>query len=61
MLASMNDARDAVSILLAAKADPNITTEVKLHYVYSHCCLYNSNLMHYVTGWHVTMPSIGLP
>ena len=35
-------------VLLEAKADPNITTEVKLHY--SHC-LYNSNLMHYVTGW----------
>ena len=35
MLASVNDARDVVSVLLAAKADPNITDEVKLHY--SHC------------------------
>ena len=37
ILASMNDARDAVSVLLAAKADPNITKEVKLHY--GHCLL----------------------
>ena len=48
MLASMNNARDVVSVLLEAKADPNITDQVKLHY--SHC-LYNSNLMHYVTVW----------
>ena len=47
MLASVNDARGAVSVLLEAKADPNITDEVKLHY--SHC-LYNSNSMHYATG-----------
>ena len=47
MVASENDAREVVSVLLEAKADPNITNEVKLHY--SHC-LYNSNLMHYVTG-----------
>ena len=39
---------ETVSVLLAAKADSNITDQVKLHY--SHC-LYNSNLMHYVTGW----------
>ena len=37
-----------VRALLEAKADPNITDEVKLHY--SHC-LYNSSLMHYVTEW----------
>ena len=48
MLTSVIGARDGVSVLLAAKADPNITNEVKLHY--SHC-LYYSNLMHYVTGW----------
>ena len=38
---------ETVSVLLEAKADPNITDEVKLHY--SHC-LYNHNLIHYVTG-----------
>ena len=47
MVASANDAREVVSVLLEAKADPNITDEVKLHY--SHC-LYNSDLIHYVTG-----------
>jgi hypothetical protein len=46
--ASIDGFTKTVSVLLAAKADPNITDEVKLHY--SHC-LYNSNLMHYVTGW----------
>ena len=39
---------DSVRVILEAKADPNITNEVKLHY--SHC-LYNSNLMYYVTEW----------
>ena len=39
---------DTVKALLEAKADPNITKEVKLHY--SHC-LYNSNSMQYVTEW----------
>ena len=48
MIASENDARDVVGVLLEAKADPNIITEVKL--LYSHC-LYNSNLMYRVTGW----------
>ena len=48
MAASSRGEVDAVKILLEAKADPNITNEVKLHY--SHC-LYNSNLMHYVTVW----------
>ena len=47
MLASACGYTEIVSVLLEAKADPNITDEVKLHY--SHC-LYNSNLMHYVTG-----------
>jgi hypothetical protein len=46
MGASSRGFTETVSVLLAAKADPNITDEVKLHY--SHC-LYNSNLMHYVT------------
>ena len=49
---------ETVSVLLAAKADPNITDEVKLHY--SHC-LYNSNLMHALCYRTVTLPSIGLP
>ena len=48
MEASEKRYTDTVRALLEAKADPNITDEVKLHY--SHC-LYNSNLMHYVTGW----------
>ena len=48
MRASDGGYTETVSVLLAAKADPNITNEVKLHY--SHC-LYNSNLMHYVTEW----------
>ena len=46
MWASYDGYTEIVSILLEAKADPNITDEVKL--LYSHC-LYNSNLMHYVT------------
>ena len=46
--ASLEGYTETVSVLLAAKADPNITTEVKLHY--SHY-LYNSNLKHYVTEW----------
>ena len=46
-VASENDSRDVVRVLLEAKADPNITDEVKLHYSY---CLYDSNLMHYVAG-----------
>ena len=48
MEASWSGYTETVSVLLEAKADPNITDEVKLHY--SHCS-YNSNLMHYVTGW----------
>ena len=48
MWASNNGSTETMSVFLAAKADPNITDEVKLHY--SHY-LYNSNLMHYVTGW----------
>ena len=48
MKASGDGHTSIVQVLLEAKADPNITDEVKLHY--SHC-LYNSNLMHYVTGW----------
>ena len=48
MEASWRGNIDTVRVLLEAKADPNITDEVKLHY--SHC-LYNSNSMHYVTGW----------
>ena len=48
MAASEGGYTETVRVLLEAKADPNITDEVKLHY--SHC-LYNSNLMHYVTGW----------
>ena len=48
MWASNDGSTETVSVLLAAKADPNITNEVKLHY--SHC-LYNSNLMHYATEW----------
>ena len=48
MEASLRGYTDTVRVLLEAKADPNITDEVKLHY--SHC-LYNSNLMHYVTEW----------
>ena len=48
MYASVGGFTETVSVLLAAKADPDITNEVKLHY--SHC-LYNSNLMHYVTVW----------
>ena len=48
MEASWHGYTETVSVLLAAKADPNITDEVKL--LYSHC-LYNSNLMHYVTVW----------
>jgi ankyrin repeat protein len=48
MWASSDGFTETVSVLLAAKADPNITDEVKLHY--SHC-LYNSNLMHYVIEW----------
>ena len=48
MMASCNGYINIVKVLLEAKADPNIATEVKLHY--SHC-LHNSNLRHYVTGW----------
>ena len=48
MEASGRGFTDTVRVLLEAKADPNIADEVKLHY--SHC-LYNSKLMHYVTGW----------
>ena len=48
MAASYCGYEDIVSVLLAAKVDPDITDEVKLHY--SHC-LYSSYLMHYVTGW----------
>ena len=48
MWASRGGYTETVSVLLEAKADPNITDEVKLHY--SHC-LYNSNLMHYITVW----------
>ena len=48
MAASLCGHLNSVRVLLEAKADPNITREVKLHY--SHC-LYNSNLMHYVTEW----------
>ena len=48
MRASSSGYTNIVSVLLEAKADPNITHEVKLHY--SHC-LYNGNLMHYVTEW----------
>ena len=48
MRASDEGYTETVRVLLEAKADPNITDEVKLHY--SHC-LYNSNLMHYVTEW----------
>ena len=48
MYASFQGYTKTIRVLLAANADPNITNEVKLHY--SHC-LYNSNLMHYVTGW----------
>jgi ankyrin repeat protein len=39
---------DTVRVLLEAKADPNITNEVKLYY--SHC-LYNNTNTHYVTVW----------
>ena len=35
MLASVGGYTETVSVLLEAKADPNITDEVKLHY--SHC------------------------
>jgi ankyrin repeat protein len=48
MSASHRGYVNIVSVFLAAKADPNITNEVKFHYNH---CLYNSNLMHYVTGW----------
>ena len=48
MEASKDGYIDTVRVLLEAKADPNITDEVKLHY--SHC-LYNSNLMYYVIEW----------
>ena len=48
MMASRRGSTETVSVLLAAKADPNVTDGVKLHY--SHY-LYNSNLMHYVTVW----------
>ena len=46
MKASWCGYTEIVSVLLEAKADPNITDMVKLHY--SHCS-YNSNLMHYIT------------
>ena len=46
--ASWRGYTETISVLLEAKADPNTTNKVKLYY--SHC-LYNSNLMHYVTGW----------
>ena len=48
MAASLGGFVDTVRVLLEAKADPNLTDDVRLHY--SHC-LYNSNLMHYVTEW----------
>ena len=49
MMASWHGYTETVSVLLAAKADANITNEVKLHYNHY---LYNSNLMHYhITGW----------
>ena len=46
MKASWYGFTEIVSVLLAAKADPNATNEVKLHYS---DYLYNSNLMHCVT------------
>ena len=48
MRASNGGFSEIVMVLLEAKADPNIADEVKLHYNH---CLYNSNLMHYVTEW----------
>lgn len=45
MQASRLGVVDTVMILLEANANPNITNKVKFHY------LYNSKLMHYVTGW----------
>ena len=47
MIASSGGKGDVIKVLLEAKADPNITNEVKLH----NYCLYNSSLMHYVTVW----------
>ena len=57
MYASFQGFTETVSVLLAAKADPNITDKVKLHY--SHC-LYNSNLIHYMYRM-VSLPSMRLP
>ena len=54
MKASEGGSTETVRVFLEAKADPNITDEVKLHY--SHC-LYNSDLMHYVTEWRDCSPS----
>ena len=54
MEASINGHTDTVRALLEAKPDPNNSDEVKLHF--SHC-LYNSHLMHYVTGWPDCSPS----
>ena len=44
MVASFLGFTETMSVLLEAKADPNITDKVKLHY--SHC-LYNRNLGHF--------------
>ena len=50
MEASSGGYINTVRALLEAKAVPNITNEVKLHY--SHClCNSNSSLIHYVTVW----------
>ena len=52
MWASGGDSIDTVKVLLEAKADPNITTEVKLHY--SHCMFVPvlANLMGlYIIEW----------
>ena len=44
MAACRRSYKHAVRVLLDAKADPNITDEVKLHYCNSHC-LFNSIML----------------
>ena len=54
IVASWSDSRDqVVMVLLEAKADPNITAEVKLYYSHS---LYSSIFMYHVTEWSDCSP-----
>ena len=51
MEASFRGYTEIVRLLAEAKADPNITDEVKLHYTH-YCILYELiKIMYFITGW----------